>query len=248
MFELVKRGNNLNVLAISDLHIGNLNDCIDLVDNAYSYAQDKNIKYVLNLGDLIEGVMPHNKKELRIGTTLEQVDCIIENYPKIDGIKTLMLYGNHDYYSLYKKDIDVAKVISSKRRDIYNLGYGEAYIRILDNYIKLSHEIDLLKGYKKNIETFVNLVGHLHSFKLKVYDDTLYINVPPLSKVSPNKQIYPPSILDINFIFYKSLISNVEINLIDMTRNMVIGSFELASSINNKKYVKIKKQLDDYKI
>lgn len=248
MYEIIEKQDRLRLLAISDLHLCHKLDRLDLLYKAYQYAVDNNIKYVLNLGDLIEGVMPHNKYDIKEITIDGQVKYVLDNYPYSDKIKTLVLYGNHDFYEKYKGGIDVAQAISSERNDLINLGYGEAYIKVLDNYIKLSHEISLLKKYKKDIETFINLYGHLHKFKTKIYDDKLYVHVPSLSNVSPTNTICIPEVLDINISFTKNIISNFEIDLIDMEKGIVNSSFEIASSINNKKYIKIKNKIDEYNL
>ena len=245
MYEIEKKKDYVRVLLISDLHLCNKKDRMDLVHKAYNYALKEHIRYVLNLGDLIDGVMTHNEKDIKIDSVSKQIDYVVNEYPYSSNIKTLVLYGNHDYYSLVKDNIDVGKEIYLKRKDIYSLGYGESYIRILDNYMKLSHDIDFLKGYKKNLETFINLLGHLHEYKVKLYDDNLYIHVPSLSDLKPNGDKNIPSILDIRFSFYRDIISGVTIDCIDMERDLLLGNYEYVGIFSNKKYMKIKEKMKE---
>ena len=236
---------DLRILLISDLHLGNKLSDINYLYMAYEYALNNDIKYVINIGDVIESVMPHNKNNLVIYSVLEQVEYVIDKYPKVDSIKSLILYGNHDYYSTYcGSNIDVAGLISTNRKDIYNLGYGENFIRIVDNYLKLNHEISYLKDYKHSIGTFINILGHLHGYRVRSTEDSIYINVPSLSYVSPNNLPIVPMVLDVNLCFYNEMISKVEIKSILIEDNMIASSLECGLNINPKKFVKIKEGFD----
>ena len=52
MYELFSKKNYIELIIISDLHLCNKLDRIDLLYKAYEYAYKFNIKYVINLGDL----------------------------------------------------------------------------------------------------------------------------------------------------------------------------------------------------
>lgn len=244
MYELRKNNDGIRIALISDLHLGNINDRVDLLKLAYDYAKNNNIKYVINLGDNIEGVMPHNKNDLKIDNVNEQIDYLIENYPHDNNIKSLLLYGNHDYYPLLNENMDVAKEITSKRKDLFNLGYGESYIRIGDNFIKLGHEISLLKNYKQNVSTYLSFLGHIHSYKIKSTDDSILVSVPSLSNVSPNKDINIPGLLDVKINFYREMISQILIKNIDLEREIVTSTVEHSLNVNPKKFVKVKEEFD----
>ena len=240
MFELRKNKDSIRLGVISDLHLGNINDRVDLLHLAYDYAKDNHIRYVINLGDNIENVMPHDKNDLKINTVEKQIDYLIDVYPKDNNIKSLVLYGNHDYYSKYLGGIDVAKEISSRRKDLYNLGYGESYIRIADNFIKLGHDISYIKDYKLNVSTYLTFLGHIHSYRIKSTDDSIVVAVPSLSDVSPSKDINIPGLLDVEISFYREMISVVSIKNIDLERNIITSSVEHSLNVNPKKFMKIK--------
>ena len=248
MFKIGKNKNGkYNVLLMSDLHLCHNMATMHLVEKAYEYAYLKGIRYVINLGDLIEGVMPHNERHLQIGTVKEQVEYVISNYPKVSGIKTLMLYGNHDYYSMLTDNYDVAKEISNERKDIINLGYGEGCIKILSNYIKLSHEIPGLRHYKSDFETFITLIGHTHAYRIAIYDDNLHIYVPSLSFLKPDKKINTPAILDADFkLNEKGIIDSMYVNYVDMEKGEILANFTYTVPMNNKKYLRIKEKFKEY--
>lgn len=244
MYELKKNKDDVRVLLISDLHLGNINDRVDLLKLTYEYAIDNNIRYVINLGDTIEGVMPHNARSLKINRVEDQVKYLVDNYPSNSNIKSLMLYGNHDYYSRINGGIDVAKEISNRRKDLYSLGYGENYIRIEDNFIKLGHEISYLKYYKKNISTYVSFLGHIHTFRVKSTDDSINIGVPSLSDVCPDNGINIPGMLDVKIKLYREMVTELEIKNIDLEKNTILSTVDHSMNVNIKKFMKIKDDFD----
>lgn len=245
MYKLVKNNDSINLIVISDLHLCNKLDRLDLLYKAYEYASYNEANYIINLGDLIDSNMPHNSKNLTIKNINKQIEFVIDNYPLCYDIKTLILYGNHDYFS-NKYNVDVANTISDKRPDLINLGYGEAYISILDNYIKLNHEINYLKNYKKNIETFITLLGHYHGFKIKNNDDSVYIYAPTLSNLGKGNEYVTPSILDIKIDFYNDLFSKLHIKCIDIENEIINSEFDLSMNISNKKHIKINEDLNKF--
>lgn len=244
--ELFKNSDFIDILAISDLHLCNKLDRIDLLYKAYEYASINDIKYILNLGDVIDSFMPHNKDDLKIKNVYKQIQYVIENYPLYNDIKTYILYGNHDYYQYKLHNIDTSTLINNERADLISLGYGEAYINILDNYIKLSHEIPNLKDYKQNIDTFITFIGHYHSYKVKVRDDSTYIYVPSLSDLSAYGTYNMPSILDVNIKFTNDLFSNIDIKHINIEKNSIIDELDLSINPSYKKHIKIKEELNKY--
>lgn len=232
--------NHIRFIVISDLHLGNKKDRMDLVYKTYEYAMDNEVYSIINLGDLIDSVMPHNYKYVRFNTVEEHIRYVIENYPLNDKITTYILYGNHDYYQLFTSGIDTAKIIGQERKDLVNLGYGEAYLGLDDNYIKLSHPIRYLEHYKENIETPVNLVGHYHNYRVDFKDST-YIHVPSLSNLSTEQnRINKPEILDIDIDFYNGIISKVAIKNIDIEKDILNSEFNIDMKISAKRHAKIK--------
>lgn len=242
MYELFSKKDYIDLVIISDLHLCNKLDRMDLLYKAYDYSYKNNIKYIINLGDLFDSCMPHNKNELRIKSLSEQLEFVINNYPYSKDIKTLILYGNHDYYSKQKNNIDIVEKFSKERKDLIHLGYGESYINIKDNFIKLQHEIDYLKNYKKNLETYITLLGHYHSYKVKTVDGSTYIYVPSLSNLKTGDN--NPSILHIQIQFRNELFSNLDIKCINMDTNIITSEFDIAVTVKQKKYQIIKNELN----
>lgn len=234
------KDNHIRFIVISDLHLGNNKERLDLVYKAYEYALDKEIYTIINLGDLIDSVMPHNQKDIRLTTIDKQIRYVIENYPFHHNITTYALYGNHDYYSLLKYGVDIAQIISEERSDLINLGYGENYLCLEENYIKLSHPIRYLSHYKRNIETPINLLGHYHSYKVNL-KDSLYVYAPSLSNLSTEQNlINKPEILDIDIMFFEGIMSRIGIKNIDIEKERLDGEFNIDLRISKKRHTKIK--------
>lgn len=241
MYELFSKKDNIELVILSDLHLCNKLDRIDLLYKAYEYTYQNNIKYVINLGDLFDSDMPHNKYSVKTKSLDEQIDYVANNYPRCDEIKTIILYGNHDYYSKIKYKKDIVEEFSKIRKDLIHLKYGEDYLNIKNNYIKLQHEIDILKNYKKNIETYITLLGHYHKYRVDIRDDSIYIFSPALAKLKSMENI--PSILHVKIDFTNELFSNIRIKCIDMEQDKMISDFNIGINVKEKKYQKIKSEL-----
>ena len=57
------------------------------------------------------------------------VEYTVDNYPRVRGMRTMVIGGSHDY-SFYKSDgIDVLKAIAAKRDDISYLGMSGAFVQ-----------------------------------------------------------------------------------------------------------------------
>ncbi len=212
-FDNIKRINfngnesSFRVLFLSDLHIGSINDCINLVEKTCNYAINNKIKYILNLGDFVENIYPDAK--LRLDTTEKQVDFIANNYPCDRRFTHIVLYGNHDYYSLLHDGMDVAKEIELRRPDIISLGYGRGYLGIANDYICLEHECPNRPAQLMGL-TNLKFIGHSHIYKL--FRTQIY--VPALSDETPSNYKMKPlkGFLDVNFTLKDGYISKLNID------------------------------------
>lgn len=117
--------NNTKIAVISDLHFGSKYEQIAILNDMYrKFALDE-IKYVLVVGNLIEGVYS-NKDALEFGSSLitndpqAQADHLIEYYPRVDGITTLFVTGKTDHSC--SKKLNVGDYISKNRSDMIYLG------------------------------------------------------------------------------------------------------------------------------
>ncbi len=163
--------NENKCLVISDTHIGRLmpheseipllagiNENEKGLMNAYQFALDNNIHTVLHAGDLIEG--QSNKKAKRYLFTTDQKNYLNRVYPNIEGIRTLLLYGNHDINSVHNDRI-CGKIIENCPQ-IELIGASYSYVNFNGNIIKLSHPVDNYKYENIYLNNDLELAGHSH--------------------------------------------------------------------------------------
>lgn len=189
----------LRCIAISDLHIGNINSNIDLLKKVYDYAAKNNIHVIFNCGDLLEGM--HTCDKRNINSIYDQIEYVIQKYPYDESINNYLIFGNHDYHAFYHNGLDVSKKIENSRHDIVSLGFGQGIVNIKKEKILLQHELCAVDLPKIEDDVKLALVGHGHMMKTKVYD-TLLLCLPSLSYVCPDKtKENIPSFVDIELHF-----------------------------------------------
>lgn len=205
IFEFKDKNNSIDIIVIADMHIdSNIDSGIKNLNYIYDYAINKNIKTIINLGDIIDSRMYGEETILeKLRLYDELVDKTIEKLPKDDSIKNLILAGNHDR-SLLDIGIDVTDRISKNRLDYLNLGSDHALLQFNNSKIGLHHpnrrfddgfinieninDIELLKNindyykyrYLDRNNIFIDLFGHFHVSKISMPNN--YVTVPSLNR------------------------------------------------------------------
>ena len=147
--------NNLDkikLLMISDTHLGNKYDRLDILRYLYSKAEDKGTNYILHSGDLTDGLSnrPEQIYQLKEASYTGQRDYVIDKYPR-SNIPTYLIAGNHDMWWYKKCGADICKDISNHREDINYLGSECEDLHIGKLKIRLFHGIggsSYAKSYK----------------------------------------------------------------------------------------------------
>ena len=181
---------SFKLLLISDLHIGNKRDRLDLFDTVFDHATKKGIHYIANTGDIVENTYYLKPNKLRLKTLRGQITSYVRNYPYSPHIITINLYGNHDL----KKDedeLDVAQTIELERPDIISLGYGQGFIDIQNDFITLEHNLCNTTKHR-NAEYPITFRGHSHKTKYDLRRDNALIFVPSLSDALPTNYSEKP--------------------------------------------------------
>lgn len=185
----ISTGEYFSFLVYSDTHVGNKFDSIEKINEVYEYAEKHNIRYVIHLGDMLEGISleGQNNSRIKILDIHDQVDCLTRNYPKSDKIDTLYILGNHDYRAL-SLGIDVSKIIYNRRMDMHFLGYKNSKIKLGNLDVLLHHPFTMEKNKKYddeikdlyfNPEFDLVLRGHTHQNNIYVNDmNSVVLNVP----------------------------------------------------------------------
>ena len=130
---------------IGDTHICSKYTQITALHHFYDECLKRGIKTVYHCGDISDG------DQMRVGHTYElykhgsdeQIEHIAAIYPKVDGITTKFITGNHDA-SIYKHcGCDIGKRLSEIRPDLVYLGRDCAKINLTDNCdLELRHPWD----------------------------------------------------------------------------------------------------------
>lgn len=111
----------------------------------YDICQQEGITDVYHTGDITDGLKmrPGHEYELYEHSADGQVDDVVANYPKRDGITTHFITGNHDA-SLYKHvGMDVGRAIARERSDMHYLGRDSAVVNLTPNCtLELRHPWD----------------------------------------------------------------------------------------------------------
>lgn len=162
---------------VSDTHINNKCTQLSALHNFYDLCYKAGIKDVYHVGDIDDGEL------MRTGHQYEcynqggdaHIAHIVDAYPKVDGMTTYFITGNHDA-SIYKRcGIDIGHQIASRRSDMKYLGPDTARVKLTNNCIMdLRHPWDgtayaisyksqkLVESYDDTDKPDILLLGHYH--------------------------------------------------------------------------------------
>ncbi len=141
--------NEFKFVAISDTRFGSKSQQLSILKDIYEKAKEMGYDKVIHCGNMTEGLYSMNNIYAEtnfLDDTLRQVDYIINNYPKVDGIKTYFITGARDEKHLKTNKIDIGKRISEARNDMIYLGYNSCNVTI-DNTKMLIFNPKLSKTY-----------------------------------------------------------------------------------------------------
>ena len=126
-YEIIDNDENVKVMLISDTRFGSIYQQTSILNDLYSKAKQMGVKYVFLTGDVVEGMYTgvksiYNTTLHKIGYE-DQADLVAALFPRVEGITTYFLTGEHDLSFLKTKErIDIGKLIADKREDMIYLG------------------------------------------------------------------------------------------------------------------------------
>jgi hypothetical protein len=151
---------------------------------AYETFKREGISKVYHTGDIDDGeqMRPGHQYECYNQGADDHVAEIVRVYPKISGIDTDFITGNHDHSLLKLAGYDIGKAIANARPDLKCIGQSQAYVNLTPNcLLELRHPGDgtaYAKSYKiqKMIEAMSGgekphllAVGHYHKYNQDFY-------------------------------------------------------------------------------
>ena len=114
--------NEFKFVGLSDVRLGANNQQLEILNDIYRKAQEMGIHNVIICGNISAGLKPITDDSNFIPDTQAQIDYIVSNFPKYEGIKTYFISGKLDDKHLSKKQINIGKRISEAREDMVYLG------------------------------------------------------------------------------------------------------------------------------
>lgn len=132
--------------AIGDTHLCSKHQQITFLNDLYNIYKEAGIDTVYHAGDLAEGYYKNRPEHIyeifKVGAD-EQADYIIENYPRVEGITTKFITGNHDHTHIKNGGTDIGKKIAREREDLIYLGSSNVIVNLTPNCtVELNHPLD----------------------------------------------------------------------------------------------------------
>lgn len=171
-------GDRIRFGVVSDTHLSSKEQALEELELAYDYFEREEIADVLHAGDFTAGVgiFPGQHNSILNHTYEDQVDYLVERYPKRAGIVTRGIGGNHDLEGQFGRiGADPVKALANRRDDIQYLGPFSAWVELPNGaLIHLLHgkggmsyaysykAQKLTEGYAAGRKPHALIVGHWH--------------------------------------------------------------------------------------
>lgn len=132
---------HLKLLLISDTHLCSKYDRLDILRYLYEKAGDLGVRHVLHSGDFTDGKShrPEHVYELKEHSYEGQIQYCVEKYPRVEGVDTYVISGNHDDWWYKSAGSDIVKSIADRRDDIIYLGPDIADMKIGNLKVHMFH-------------------------------------------------------------------------------------------------------------
>ena len=133
--------NVFTVGIVSDTHLCSTEEKMDELHTFYAIMKKEDIKMVFNCGDIVAGWNVYRGQENEVHTfgAKNQANYAVKYYPKVKGIKTYFITGNHDLSFWKASGIDIGELIAAKRKDMVYLGQEQGDIEINGVKVRLMH-------------------------------------------------------------------------------------------------------------
>lgn len=126
---------------VSDTHLADRACALNELHEFYRICKSKGIKEIVHGGDIMSGmnVYPGQINDLLCFGFDDHLKYAVENYPKVKGITTYFISGNHD--EAYKKSfgVDFGRHLADDRKDLVYLGMYDATVVLNGITIGLHH-------------------------------------------------------------------------------------------------------------
>jgi transposase-like protein len=172
------KGETIRYGIVSDTHLGSKHERLAELHLAYEMLAEEGITTVYHPGDLVcgYGIFPGQITGVHQHTLEDQIDYAVANYPKVDGVTTYLIGGNHDLEGKFGKvGANPAQAVCNQRPDMEYLGDYNATV-VLEQGTRLQflhpkgsmgYAMDykarkLVEGFEGGRKPAVLHVGHFH--------------------------------------------------------------------------------------
>lgn len=205
-----------------DWHLYSLDSTSDfkIIDALNDYCAKYDINVIFNMGDFTDydfsNISVDNLAQLSKDAykRIERLASLL-HYDK--NISQYILGGNHDA-DMRRLKLDVLRILSEMRPDIFPLGYNHAFVQLNKSLLALHHpnkKCDTLRQYRSylmnyynqgNLEddyqdVYMDIFGHFHCFNF--FEEGGYLSIPALtrdSKEAVHLRVYIDSLGHIDHI------------------------------------------------
>ena len=142
VIKINKPAKTFKIAVVTDTHLCSTKCAFGELESFYKIVKERGIDTVLHAGDLVAGNGKMFRGQLSEMTHYgfqAQKDFAIENYPRVSGITTFVVAGNHDLSFFNDNGADIVEEISQQRSDIKYLGHYGATFTINGIKIELLH-------------------------------------------------------------------------------------------------------------
>ena len=174
----------LKFAIMGDTQFGSKYAQITYLHDFYDLCKREGVENVYHTGDITDGLKMRvgHEYELYEVSADEMRDDVVKNYPKIDGITTHFITGNHDA-SIYKHvGYDIGQAIANLRPDMKYLGRDCAVVNLTPECtLELRHPWDgtayaisykmqkMIEAMESDSKPNILAVGHYHKAEYIFY-------------------------------------------------------------------------------
>ena len=182
--------NEFKFVAISDVRLGSKSQQLAILNDIYRKAQEMGIHNVIVCGNISAGLKPMIDDSNFVQDSQAQVDYIVSNYPRYDGITTYFISGKLDDKHISKNNINLGMRVSQQRPDMVYLGEDICDIsidrvkmqvmsaKLAKTYTSSYRTQQTLDAYRSEDKPDVLLYGGLLQMEKYTYRDVKCISVP----------------------------------------------------------------------
>lgn len=171
-------GKKLKFGVIGDTHFCSKEQQLTHLNTFYDICEKEKITEVYNAGDIVagDGVYKGQRFETFFQSLSDQVEYVIDKYPKRKNIKTHFITGNHDFSFFKLVGTDIGELIAKDRKDMVYLGKLGAYVQLNENikmhilhpdgggsYAESYRLQKIIEGYSSENKPGILLSGHFHT-------------------------------------------------------------------------------------